>query len=104
MTLLDLLRVQLLLRRRHGVPQAEHARILLGLLPPRHQPLYATGPLRHHRLRVRVIHGHSVGRHVLLRQERLGPMVSGGRRLQRLLRPGALYPQLYTELGLLSRW
>lgn len=84
---LDLLRLQLLLRCRHGFPQDEHACFLLGLLPPfhRHELRYAKGSIRHHCLCLRVIHGNSLGRYFFLWKGCLRSVVSGGGRLQCLL-------------------
>jgi hypothetical protein len=98
----DLLRIQLLLRRRHGLSETQHASLLLGLLQPRSPTSDAQDTLGHDCFRRRLLPDHSLRRHLLLRHACLCAMVAGGGRMFGLLRARTFHPELYAQLGLLS--
>jgi hypothetical protein len=98
----DLIRIQLLLRRRYGLSQTQHASLLLGLFQSRSPTSDAQDALGHDRFRCRLLSDHPLRRHLFLRHPRFRAVVAGGGRMFGLLRTRTIYLELHAQPGLLS--
>jgi hypothetical protein len=97
----DFIRLQLLLRCRHGLPKTQYARILLGVLQSRSSTCDAQDALGNDSIRSRVLPDHSIRRYLFLRQECLRAVVARGGRMLGFLRPRTVHLELYAKSGML---